>query len=256
MQRTTYARHFWPGAKTHYVPESGKEKEQTMTQPETIEWKVGDKVRVKPSEQHRDIFQRADTGNIGWRPYRSAPDFNCAGHSGVVMSRYATPAGDVVVVRFKARTANIWAWNLESDTDEPDKEQAMSDVCAMCGQVGCPACTTEIGTAHQSIIDECEGKPRIDLISPYAQEREGAWLALHAHDDARKWERGGEGYSIAQCLASLERHVQAYKRGDLSEDHMAAIRTRAGFIIHFEEMIKRRLLPETLADLPWYEQHG
>lgn len=103
-----------------------------------------------------------------------------------------------------------------------------------------------------AVRDTHDDKPRIDLISPYAQIREGKWLAEGAKKyDARNWEKG---IPISRCIASLERHVQAYKMGKTDEDHMAAIRTNAGFIIHYEEMIKKGILPDELDDMPKYEQ--
>lgn len=102
--------------------------------------------------------------------------------------------------------------------------------------------------------DTGRGKPRIDLISPYAALREGEWLREGAEKYAeRNWE---QGIPISRCVASLERHLADYKRGDRSEDHMAAVRTNAGFILHFEELVARGLLPVALMDLPWYEASG
>ncbi len=102
------------------------------------------------------------------------------------------------------------------------------------------------------VRDTGAGKPRPDLISPYANEREGDWLRLGADKySARNWEKG---CPISRCIASLERHLLAYKMGKKDEDHMAAIRTNAGFILHFEEMIKRGLLSPDLDDMPKYEQ--
>lgn len=101
-----------------------------------------------------------------------------------------------------------------------------------------------------AVRDTAEDKPRVDLISPFAQWREGIWLMQGAKNyKERNWEKG---IPIARCIASLERHIQQYKMGDTSEDHMAAIRTNAGFIIHFEEMVKRGLLPKELDDMPKY----
>jgi nucleoside 2-deoxyribosyltransferase len=57
---------------------------------------------------------------------------------------------------------------------------------------------------------------------------------------------------IRECVASLARHLEAYKLGLTDEDHMAAIRTNAGFILHFEEEIKAGRLPATLDDMPKY----
>lgn len=102
-----------------------------------------------------------------------------------------------------------------------------------------------------AVRDSADDKPRPDLISPYANEREGAWLAAGAKKYLeRNWE---QGMPISRCIASLERHVIAYKKGKRDEDHMAAIRTNAGFILHYEAMIKLGVLPKELDDMPKYE---
>lgn len=67
--------------------------------------------------------------------------------------------------------------------------------------------------------------------------------------DERNWEKG---IPISRCIASLERHLLAFKSGSNDEDHMAAIRTNASFIMHFQEMIARGRLPATLNDMPDY----
>ena len=103
-----------------------------------------------------------------------------------------------------------------------------------------------------AIRDTTEDKPRVDLISPYAQLREGAWLAKGAQKyTERNWE---QGIPFSRCIASLERHVQQFKQGLTNEDHLAAIVANATFIMHYEAMIERGLLPATLDDMPKYEQ--
>ena len=96
-------------------------------------------------------------------------------------------------------------------------------------------------------------KPRVDLISPYAQMREGVVMAAGAKKYAsRNWERG---MPISECIASLERHIQKYKMGMTDEDHLAHARCNLAFIIHYEEMIKLGLLPAELDDMPKYNRH-
>jgi len=103
-----------------------------------------------------------------------------------------------------------------------------------------------------AVRDIATNKPRIDLISPYAQERIGEWLRLGAKKYAeRNWEKG---IPFSRCIASLERHIQSYKKGKTNEDHLAAIAVNAQFIMHYEEMIKLGLLPRSLDDLPKYEK--
>ncbi len=103
-----------------------------------------------------------------------------------------------------------------------------------------------------AVRDTAEGKSRPDLISPYAQMRKGQWLRLGAEKYAeRNWEKG---MKISRCIASLERHLCEYKMGLTNEDHLAAIAVNAEFIMHYEAMIERNLLPKELDDLPKYEQ--
>jgi len=102
--------------------------------------------------------------------------------------------------------------------------------------------------------DTASDKPRPDLISPYSQLRVGEWLRKGAEKyDERNWEKG---IPVSRCLASLCRHLLGYMVGDTTEDHLAAVRTNADFMLHFEEMVSRGLLPASLLDLPWYENGG
>ena len=101
-----------------------------------------------------------------------------------------------------------------------------------------------------AVRDVTEGKPRIDLISPFAEERLGKWLAEGAKKySPRNWEHG---MPLGRMLESLCRHVNKYKQGDTSEDHMAAVMCNASFILHGEEMISRGVWPVELDDLPDY----
>jgi len=102
-----------------------------------------------------------------------------------------------------------------------------------------------------AVRDAMEGKPRPELISPYATERE----AIHMMRGALKYkERNCEkGFPFSRCVASMERHIIAFKKGLTDEDHLAAIRCNAGFLIHYEEMIARGILPASLDDMPHYE---
>jgi hypothetical protein len=103
-----------------------------------------------------------------------------------------------------------------------------------------------------AVRDRGDFKPRPDLISPHANLREGAWLAKGAEKyQPRNWEKG---MPISECVASLSRHLEAYKLGLRDEDHMAAIRTNAGFILHYEEEIKAGRLDPALDNMPHYPQ--
>ncbi|MCX7429346.1 MAG: DUF5664 domain-containing protein [Planctomycetia bacterium] len=106
--------------------------------------------------------------------------------------------------------------------------------------------------ASGAVRDTAAGKPRPDLISPHAHMREGTWLGIGAVKYAeRNWEAG---IPISRCVASLFRHLVAYMLGQDNEDHMAAIRTNAGFIIHNEEEVKAGRMDPTIMDMPFYEQ--
>ena len=101
-----------------------------------------------------------------------------------------------------------------------------------------------------AVRDAAEDKPALDLISPFAETRLGAWLAAGAKKYARRnWEKG---IPMERTFASLKRHVNAYQRGDTSEDHLAAVMCNAMFLLHTEEMIAAGVLPATLNDLPIY----
>jgi hypothetical protein len=111
--------------------------------------------------------------------------------------------------------------------------------------------------AHQSfgegraIRDTPTNKPRPDLISPFAEERQGHWLRMGAAKYAeRNWEKG---MPFSRCVASLKRHVMRYQQGMRDEDHLAAIMFNAMALIHYEEMIERGVLPAELNDMPTYQ---
>ena len=100
--------------------------------------------------------------------------------------------------------------------------------------------------------DAAEGKPRPDLISPFATERLAEWLRLGAEKYApRNWEKG---LPVSRSMASLCRHVMKFQQGCTDEDHVAAIMCNAMFIAHTQEMCKCGVLPESLLDMPDYQQ--
>jgi len=104
--------------------------------------------------------------------------------------------------------------------------------------------------ATGAVRDAATGKPRPDLVSPFAEERIGKWMALGAEKySERNWEAG---IPISRCIASLSRHLMAYKAGKNDEDHLAAIAVNAQFIMHYEAMIAAGVLPPTLDDMPHY----
>jgi len=95
-----------------------------------------------------------------------------------------------------------------------------------------------------------EGKSRPDLISPFAEERVGEWLRKGAAKYGEKnWEKG---LPFSRVLPSLRRHLMYWQQGDRSEDHLAAIVVNAMFLMHYEEMIARGVLPTELDDMATY----
>jgi hypothetical protein len=102
-----------------------------------------------------------------------------------------------------------------------------------------------------AVRDTAGDKPRPDLFSPFALNRIGDWLGIGAKKyDERNWEKG---MPISRVIASLMRHLLAYMMGKKDEDHMAAVATNAMFILHYEAMIERGVLPKELNDMPNYK---
>ena len=92
---------------------------------------------------------------------------------------------------------------------------------------------------------------RYDLMSPFAAQRAAKIYAEGAlvHGD-RNWEKG---IPIEVCLNHLERHLILWKMGDRSEDHLAKIRVNADFIMHYEELDKRKKSSQTDSKIPEWE---
>lgn len=108
-------------------------------------------------------------------------------------------------------------------------------------------------TKHKTgaVRESHDDKPALELISPFAELRLGAWLAKGAKRYARRnWERG---LPLESTLASLKRHVAKFQAGYEDEDHLAAIMCNAMFLLHTQEMIKRGVLPKELAVMPDYK---
>jgi hypothetical protein len=100
------------------------------------------------------------------------------------------------------------------------------------------------------------GKGRPALQSPFAMRRRAALLERGAVKyDARNWEKG---MPFSRVLDSTFRHLIDYMAGDREEDHLAAITFNTDALMHYEEMIKRGVLPVELNDLPDYHRsvHG
>lgn len=93
-------------------------------------------------------------------------------------------------------------------------------------------------------------KPRYDLISPLAEERIARRLAEGAEKyGERNWEKG---VPISRCVASALRHLHAYRRGEIDEDHLAATVCNLMFALHFEESVKIGDVALEIFDLPFH----
>lgn len=78
-----------------------------------------------------------------------------------------------------------------------------------------------------------EGKPRYDLIPPTGLKRLAELYARGAEKyDDHNW---AKGMPTSRILASLYRHLEAYRAGEQTEDHLAAVAWNAMAIMHFEK---------------------
>lgn len=99
--------------------------------------------------------------------------------------------------------------------------------------------------------DSSSGKPRPDLISPFATMRRGRVMELGAKKYGyRNWEKG---MPLSVFMASAMRHFLQFSMGAKDEDHLAHCAFNLDAIMHGQEMIKRGLWPEEFDDLPDYQ---
>lgn len=84
-----------------------------------------------------------------------------------------------------------------------------------------------------AVRDSDAGKPRYDLIPPHALRRVADMYARGAvkYGDSN-WHLG---MPSQQMLASLMRHLEAYRCGEREEDHLAAVVFNALALMQFEE---------------------
>lgn len=83
-----------------------------------------------------------------------------------------------------------------------------------------------------SLRDTQDGKPRYSLIPPEPLKRL-ADLYVRGADKYGEY-NWTKGQPTSRILDSLMRHVEAYRSGETSEDHLAAIAWNAFAIMHFE----------------------
>lgn len=91
-----------------------------------------------------------------------------------------------------------------------------------------------------AVRDTQEGKPRFDLIPPKALTRVAMLYANGAKKYGdRNWEKG---MPASRFYASALRHLFQYGKGDLDEDHLAAVIFNCLAIIEFQEGDRADLL--------------
>jgi len=108
-----------------------------------------------------------------------------------------------------------------------------------------------------AVRDTDDGKPRFDLIPPLAEKR----TALHYGSGAKKYDEWNwsRGMPFSRFLASMKRHISAFERGEIDEDHLAAVVFNANSIMHFQECGRDDLDDITPRVEAWYkyrEQKG
>lgn len=93
--------------------------------------------------------------------------------------------------------------------------------------------------------DTQEGKPRYELIPPRVLHREAVVFTRGAEKyGEHNWQKG---IPLERIFASLLRHAYAWAEGDDEEDHLAAVRVNAAFLMATEEEIVEGRLPKELA---------
>lgn len=114
--------------------------------------------------------------------------------------------------------------------------------------------TLKVGNTTQSfatgaVRDTEEGKPRPDLIPGCCMLRIGKRFGMGAEKyGERNFEKG---IPSSRTLASLCRHLEQYKMGDTSEDHLGAIVANAVFLMFNEHKFKG---DPTILDLEAYAE--
>jgi hypothetical protein len=100
-----------------------------------------------------------------------------------------------------------------------------------------------------AVREATTGRGRFDLIPPYPIKR----LACHYEAGAKKyldrnWEKG---IKLARFIDSTERHINSFKDGDRTEDHLAAALWNLCGYLHTEREIAEGRLPAELSNVPW-----
>jgi hypothetical protein len=100
--------------------------------------------------------------------------------------------------------------------------------------------------ASGAVRDIQEGKGRFDAISPWVLER----LAVHMENGAKKYgiDNWMKGMPMRRFADSAMRHMNKYRQGDRSEDHLAAILFNVAAMIDQERRFETGELPRELDD--------
>jgi len=83
------------------------------------------------------------------------------------------------------------------------------------------------------VRDQQTGKPRYDLIPIGPLKR----IALHYMKGALKYDDNNwmKGQPLSRTYASLYRHMIAWREGDVSEDHLAAVCFNAMALMYYQD---------------------
>lgn len=93
-----------------------------------------------------------------------------------------------------------------------------------------------------------DGKGRPDLITPFGLTRLSKWYELGSKKYSdRNWERG---MPFSRYTASAFRHLIAWMKGDMSEDHLSACVWNLMAIMHHQELGETQW-----DDMPKYEDN-
>jgi len=140
--------------------------------------------------------------------------------------------------------------------------------CVICKTLFYPDLPTELDEEYNELTKFGGGatrssdadSERYDLIPPIATKREAIRMAQGARTHGeRNWEQADPIRPFQDtCLNHLERHLVAYKLGDRTDDHLAAIRCNAAFLIHFEEIDNDRIADSELVgfNYPKYSRYA
>lgn len=106
-----------------------------------------------------------------------------------------------------------------------------------------------------AVRERAPGKGRFDAISPVMLRRLA--LLLEAADikygDCRNWEKG---LPLSWYIDAAYRHINDFRLGERTEDHIIQALWNLMCYVHTDEMIDAGLLPNELNDLPIYYLKG